>query len=681
MSIIPAGISRAPNLLFSQSSLSNITRANLDLFTAQTQLATGRKVGRFSDDAVKAATISVLDDSIERSGQRARNLDHAESALDVLDSSLGEATDLLLDAKSIASEQVGFGSSAEERASKAQVVGSMLQSLLNLANRQSVAGYMFGGSRTGTAPVEQLFGGFRYVGEGDGLTTDLGLGDSVRLTLGASNSIGATSARVRGDQDLDPVLTGDTRLADMGGARGLGVTPGTVRFSFSGGPLTDVDLSGADSAQDVADALTFAIRDYETAHGVTALGAGGVSFAGGAFTFDVAPGGSLQFADATGGVTAQDLGLVSGSGPVIFTPTSPAGLDAAPELTWRTGIGSLAGVTGPLGSIRLNNMGQSRVVDLSGAATLGDLRNIIEGAGLGLRVVINTDGSGIDVLNEVAGSRGQAMSIEEVPGGTTATALGIRSFTASTRIADFNDGRGVSIVDGATDPITGLPDPALNSDFSITLGDTGGTTFPVDLRPQDMVTVQTVIDRINAEAAAAGIAPADFSAALADGANGIAFTQNAAFTGSIRVGKLNNSAAAEQLGLATGTYDATTRTFRAEDRAKVRVDNLFTQLIDLRDSLLGNDTAGMTIAGERLETSSDALSQTRALVGGYASRVGAEQKRVEDSTVTDEKTRSNLRDLDYAEAASRFALLQTQLQAGIQSAAAASRLSLLDFLG
>ena len=50
--------------------------------------------------------------------------------------------------------------------------------------------------------------------------------------------------------------------------------------------------------------------------------------------------------------------------------------------------------------------------------------------------------------------------------------LGIRTMNLDTRIIDLNDGRGVKIVTGNADPITGVPDPALDVDFTITLGDT-----------------------------------------------------------------------------------------------------------------------------------------------------------------------------------------------------------------
>src|SRR6185295_6682710 len=119
--------------------------------------------------------------------------------------------------------------------------------------------------------------------------------------------------------------------------------------------------------------------------------------------------------------------------------------------------------------------------------------------------------------------------------------------------------------------------------------DAAQTTLDIDLRPQDMTDIQSVINRINSQAgpqlAAAGLPPTAFGVGLADGANGLALYQDPTFTGPLKVNTLNNSQAAEQLGLTNGTYDPTSATLIGEDRSKVRVDSLFTHLIDLRDAL------------------------------------------------------------------------------------------------
>ena len=238
------------------------------------------------------------------------------------------------------------------------------------------------------------------------------------------------------------------------------------------------------------------------------------------------------------------------------------------------------------------------------------------------------------------------------------------------------------IVDGATNPVTGATDLDRNVDFTITLGD--GSSFTVDLRPEDTATVQSVIDRINEQAndaVLAGDIPAGaFSAGLTDGANGIAF-RDLGGLGPISVAQQNNSPAAGDLGLLGGAFDAGSATFVAQDRAGARVDNLLTSLIDLRDALRDNDSAGIALAGEKLETHVDRLVGSHALVGVYAQRVEKARARQVDLEVLDEQAKTQLQGLDYAAASIRFSLLQTQLQAGLTVGAQTQTRTLLDFLG
>ena len=683
MSTFPSGIARVPNLMVSQLSLANITRSNLGLFQVQTQLATGRAINRPSEDSVKSAMIGLLDQRLERSDQLIRNLNHAESAINVMDGAIGEANDLILEAKRIASTEVNFGASAEERANQAIVVQSLINELFNIGNRDSVAGHFFGGSVTHRPPLEDFLGGYRYLGEGDGLVTDIGLGRNTPITLGAQSFVGSTSERVVGTTELIPELNDDTRLTDLMGTGGLGITKGRIEFNFDGGPIAEIDLTQADTIGDIADTIERALRQYETDNGVTILDAGGVSVSGQSLVIDVVagpPDPDLSFTDIGVNTTARDLGLSQAT----FNAATDTGADVRPKLVDTTPVGLIGGL--PLGEIKITNMGQSRIVDLSTAQTFQDVRNLIESANLGIRVEFDAQNRRMIVVNEVSGGTNQAMSIEEVAGQNgTAERLGIRTMSLGTRLEDFNDGRGITIATGGSDPITGLPDPSKDVDFIINLGDAAGTQITVDLRPQDVTTVQALLDRINAQAApqlaAAGLAPTDFQAQLLDGDNGIAFVQNPAFPDALSLTPDNNSQAAFQLGLMDGTYDPATGTLLGEDRAAVRVDSLFTALVDLRDALENNDRDGITLAGGRLDAFVDRVAQSRALVGGYSTRVASAKTFEEDRIVLDETMRSELRDLDYAEAATRFAMLQTQLQAGLQVTAQSGSLTLLDFLG
>lgn len=677
-------------MLRSRLALANITRTNLELFGVTTQLSTGKAILRPSDDAVKAAAIAAVRTRAERTEQVQRNIGVAETSLATLDQALGEASDLLRQARSIASEQASFGSSAGERKSQAVVVQSIIDGLFRVANTESRVGHVFGGSTPTRQPMAAFMGGYRYVGEGPGLSTDLGMVGGVPVTLGGTTLLGATSSRVEGTAVLRPELDASTRVSDLDGARGLGVSPGVLSFALGDNPSGSADLTGVETIADVAARLNAALLAYESEHELTLLGPGGVSYEGDALTIDIAgdAGAGLVFTDTGETTTALDLGLADEGGGVVFDAANSRGLGVGPRLTWSTGISALRseGESLTLGAIRLRAQGVVRVVDLAGAETLGQIRNRILGAGLGLRVEINEQGTGINVLSEVASGADAALSIEEINGNNgTAGALGIRTLGEGTRLADFNDGRGVRIVSGAVDPDTGDPDPARDIDLAITLGN--GQTLEINFAPGDTSTVAALLEAINRQAddqlVAAGLDPDIFTAGLPTDGNGIALAQDPdapGMNGPITIEPRNNSQAAADLGLLDGARFNDGNTLVGEDRARVRAPGVFSWLIDLRDALENDDTAGIAIAGERIGAAIDSVVETRALVGGYSNRVSQEATSLEDRSVLDAKLLSELEDADFAQAATRLSLLQSQLQASLQTTATVGRLSLLNFL-
>ena len=610
MSSIPSNLARVPNTLVSQIVRSSLTRTQQDILRLQIQLTTGKAVNRASDNPVAASSISVLDDLIERRDQRLRNLSHGDSVLGNVDAALGDASGMLLEAKGIGSSQIGVGSDAETRRNQAQVIDAMINQLIGIANRQFQDLYLFGGDATANPPIVELLGGLQYQGVGDGMSTDLGSAGPIPITMSGEDAFGTLSARVQGAVDLNPTMTGNTRLMDLNGGQGFGISLGTINADVNGVDVA-IDLSDAHTVSDVIATLEAAIQTEDP--GATVA----ISAAGDAFSIVPSGGVTITITDAVGGNTAADLGLAQ-----VFDGVTIDGSDVDPRITDLTPVTSLSGVTVPMGTIRITNAGQSRDLDLSSAATVQDIINAVQGLDLGVRVEIAETGDRLNFINELSGGQ---MAIAEVAGGTTATELGVRSFAASTLLEDFNNGLGVEILSGAVDPITGLPDPAKDLDFRITLKD--GSTFDVDLvGSQD---VSDVLDAINAAATAAGIAvPADFEAALAADGNGIELTDNTAGVTTL-VEALNGSHAAENLGILGSTTSAT---LTGEDRATVAVDSVFSHLIALRDALLTNDERGITLATGNLETDINRLANARA-------QAGVRHRRVMDAIIREEALR------------------------------------------
>lgn len=658
MSSIPSNLTRIPTLLGANILQASISRTQQDILRLQLQLASGKAVNRPSDDPVATSSISVLDDVIEQHEQRLRNLSHADAVVNNVDASIGDASDLVLEAKGVGASQIGFGSDAETRANQSQVINAMLNQLVLISNRQFQELFFFGGNQTAEAPIQELLGGLRYNGQGEGMITDLGQAGKIPITMSGEDAFGALSARVEGQFDLDPTMVGNTRLLDLNGARGLGITSGSLSADISGTVIT-IDLSTAHSVQDVIDTLQTEIQTVD-AGATVAISAGGNAFS-------IVPSGgvTITFSDPGGQSTAADLGI-----DLAFDGVTINGADVDPKLTELTAVANLTGITVPMGTIRIINGGQTRDVDLSGVSNVQGIINAIEGLNLGVRVEIADTGDRLNFINELSGSN---MAIAEVGGGNTATELGVRSLATWTDLEDFNHGKGIQIRSGSVDPITGLPDPAADLDFNVTLKD--GSSFDVDLAGS--LTVADVLTAINAAATTAGVAvPADFNAALAADGNGIEFTDNTAGVDTT-VTALNGSYAAGDLGILGTTTGAT---LTGEDRATVAVESLFSHMIALRDALLNDDEIGITIATGKLEDDISRLAEARAKAGVRNRRVADAIIREEDLQIQDLSLRSQVQDLDFTSAAIRFSNLQQQLQAGLITTSRAFSLSLLDFL-
>ena len=668
MSTIPTNLARIPTMLSSRIMSDSLSRASTSILNAQIQLATGRLINRPSDGPIAASTIGVLDDILERREQRLRNLTHAESVLNNIDQALGDATEIVLEAKGIGLSQIGVGSDQQTRENQAQIIDAMLMEMFNISNRKFQDLHYFGGSQTAGMPYERLLNGIAYRGNLDSFQTDLGMLSPVSLTVAGQHAFGAVSARVEGDVDLNPRMTEAMRLVDLNGARGLDVQRGSIRVDVNGSVFT-VDLSKAET---VGDVLT-TIEDAINAEAPGALAAGGVRIdpaSGHRIELDLNPGFTVTFSDFEAGNTAADLGL---SNLTFESGINTLGEDVDPRLTDLTPISAFTGVTVPLGTIRITNAGQVRDLDLSGVTTIGGLKNAVAGLKIGVRVEISEAGDRLNFINELSGGR---MSIAEVAGGTTATELGVRSFNGSTRLEDFNGGLGVEIRAGSVDPISGTADPAADRDFQIRLKD--GSSFDVDLVGAE--TVQDVLDAMNAAAAGAGLTvPGDFFASLAPDGNGIHLSDGTAGApgATTSVGRLNGSLAAEHLGI-EGSF--TSATLTGEDRATIAVDSVFSRLIALRDALRANDERGIGLATEGLDDDLNRLARARAEVGVRTQQVLRHTIREEDMKLQDVSLKSQVQDLDFTEAAVRFANLQQQFQAGLQVTSLVNSISLLDFL-
>ncbi|MEO1371530.1 MAG: hypothetical protein AAFU75_03545 [Planctomycetota bacterium] len=655
MSLNPIA-SRVPTLLSGRLMGGSIAQTQREMLDLQLGFASGTRLQRGSDDPRATRAIQLLQSSMDRRDQRLNAISWGEAVLGRVDTSLSSLTDLVTEARALAVGQSDDSADADSRAAQAVVVSSMIDQLFAEANAEWQGLHIFGGQNGGQRPFASFLGGVRYLGSGAGLVNDNGLG--LPITLSGDEAFGAVSARVAGQVDLNPALSNGVYLEDLGGVDGVGVTGGVVELTV-GANTTEVDLSGAATVGEVLDRLQAELDNI--APGST------VSTNGSRFSFTVAGADDLTVVGVAGDI-GPGLGL---EGTFVAGATTTGG-DTQPKLLSRTRIADLEGLSGPLGSIRLENGGNVQTIDLSGAETIADLQNLIESADLGIRLEVEQDGT-LSMLNEVSGTW---MSVGE-DGGDTATLLGLRSMGLDTPLSVFNDGDGVPVRSGSVDAETGLPNPAADVDFTISLAD--GRSFEVDLAG-----VETVGDVLAALRAAAGaatppIGPAEFTAELATTGNGIVLTDNSGgMTGTFTVTPANGSRAAKALGLLAPVSG---NVISGEDRSMVAVESLFTHLKALEKALLQNDNWSIEQAAIDLQDDLDRLIDVRGAAGARGERLLLAKDRESELSIMEASLLGEARDLDLTDAALQLTNLEQQLQATLAVTARMQQLTLLNWLG
>ena len=124
--------------------------------------------------------------------------------------------------------------------------------------------------------------------------------------------------------------------------------------------------------------------------------------------------------------------------------------------------------------------------------------------------------------------------------------------------------------------------------------------------------------------------------------------------------------------------DSGVEVFMKVDDGTGGVDSMFSMLYDFATDLDANIPSGTTLT--RLDSALDNVLNTRASIGARLNTVENQKNANESFSVLLQENRSNLEDLDYAEAVSRFEQQLLALQASQQTFVKIQGLSLFNYL-
>ncbi len=328
MSITPIASSRVTQGMKSTALLDTLQIDQNSLLTLENQLSSGKRLSQASDDPAATVGIIRINTQITTSDQYSKNLDFANGSLSTADSTLTTLSNLVNQAQSIASSNAGSLTPASDRASQAQIVQSLINQALELANTKYQNESIFAGQNTKGPAFSSANGGYKYTGTSQGQAILSPGGSSLEYTLDGSGIFGGVASQVGGGAALSPALTASTKLSDLAGTTLGGVTGAPVSLTV-GSTTVSVDLTTAATAGDVVNQLNAAL----TAAGSDAS----VAISGSSFAITGDTTQAITIADTQGGKVAAELGIAAtvGTGGALNRPKrrSQSDLDDA---AWRS---------------------------------------------------------------------------------------------------------------------------------------------------------------------------------------------------------------------------------------------------------------------------------------------------------------------------------------------------------
>jgi len=165
-----------------ETSIDNLQRRQQELQLAQDRLTSGKRVARASDDPAAAARIERALAASARADANQRGLDAGRNAMQQTEAALGNATELMQQARELV-VAAGNGSYTDaERANLGARIAGLRDQLLAIANRgDGAGGYLFGGQGSAMPPFVDAPGGVLFRGAPG--RTEAQAGELVPMTL------------------------------------------------------------------------------------------------------------------------------------------------------------------------------------------------------------------------------------------------------------------------------------------------------------------------------------------------------------------------------------------------------------------------------------------------------------------------------------------------------------------
>lgn len=147
---------RITTQMISNSFKSAIGRRLNDIARYQGEVSSGKKLMAPSDSPNGSVVALSIHSRIEKNNQYQRTIDDAEGRLGITENMLNDIRNLVVRSRDLALNASDLTVNADDRIHVAIEIDQMLEHLVSVANRESLDGYVFGGTKTDSQPFNVI---------------------------------------------------------------------------------------------------------------------------------------------------------------------------------------------------------------------------------------------------------------------------------------------------------------------------------------------------------------------------------------------------------------------------------------------------------------------------------------------------------------------------------------------
>ncbi len=425
---------RVTDSYLSSIMVGDLNRSLSTLLDAQRVASSMHRVNSYADDPRSVSSIQRYNQLISMNDQYRNNVSRSRIIVDATDTALQTISEVLGDVRVIALRESSALGTDQTMGTATVEVDNEINRLLDVLNTTVEGNYIFGGMQTSKPPFERNGGTVIYQGDTQEMYSRTGPNSRTPVNIPGDVFLGNQSSSLGGQADLAPRLQGSTNLDELD--LGEGWTAGSISIVDGVGNGWSVDLSGALTVDDVINTVNAAT--------------------GGAVTLGISSDGkSLEFT-GTGPLVVSDTGDTNTATSLGINASSDGGIlsghDIRPAALSTTNLADINSIASglPLGSIQVDWQGTSYTVDLSSAATLGDLETLVETAVPGMELQIQ------DSSIMLVGGSPENFEISNADGTNTASLLGIAGTGTPVRLFGILEDLKTALGAGDQDGVRGI---------------------------------------------------------------------------------------------------------------------------------------------------------------------------------------------------------------------------------